>query len=291
MRILKLTGTASTGRSFFAGLIVFFLAMLCAPQVSACRFWCAVSEKAVSPEVLDSQLLNMPRSLKSLGEEYSDGWSVGYYFGTYPVIARGISSAYDDGAFDKAVLRASEVAPKLVVAHIRKASSGCSGYIPNPHPFERKYNGKSWLFGHNGTIAKDVLMALIGDTLEVMKPTACTSNPPDSWIDSELFFIFLLKEINQHKGDVKAGIRAGIQKLSDALGEQNKEFNFFLTDGETLWVFRYGLDLYFSFNEEQQLWMIASIPPSEDREGWEAFNDGDLMILRPDAKPEVINMQ
>jgi len=255
------------------------------PPARACRFWAAVSMGGIPGEVARKQLLEGPKSLKSLAHDNPDGWSVGYYGSSGPQVARGKDSAQNDADFDKAVLQAAAASPGVIVSHIRRAVSGCTG-VPNPHPFRRRAGDREWLFGHNGAVRKKVLIGLIGDAyLAEHPPAICADSPPDSWVDSELYFILILKAIDEQGGDVEKGITEALRSLSWALRFEQRTLNFFLTDGDTVYAYRYGYSLYYSHQDKPPLSVVASSVPSADGSGWKSLDNGTLVIMRPGAAP------
>lgn len=252
-----------------------------------CRFWAAVGEK-VPADVILHQLTTDSVCLKVLGKEYKDGWAVGYYKDNTVFINRGSKSANEDDNFDVAVKDAADENPNVVVAHLRLASSGCVGGIPNPHPFKRTLGGKIWLFGHNGTIAKDILIRLLGeDYLKARPPSVCSEHPPDSWIDSELYFLLLLKSIEANDGRVVEGIQAALAQLEAALGTSHKALNFFLTDGKNVWAFRNGPTLFYRYDQADALSVVASTP-SENDGRWQEIDNDVLVVMTPQDSPRLI---
>jgi len=162
----------------------------------ACRFWVANAEN-ISPALVTDHLLDFPQSLKMLGNEYSDGWSVSFYVGTTAIVARSEKPSHLDQKYDEAIQMVTNSKANTVIGHLRRASSGCIDGVPNPHPFQKFQGVKNWLFGHNGGIDKELLMELIGEEyLNANPPATCMDNPPDSWVDSELYFIYLLKHLD-----------------------------------------------------------------------------------------------
>lgn len=263
----------------FYSFILFL--MILGQEVYACRFWCAVGENQPQ-KIMVKQLLQSPHSLKILGKEYADGWSVGYYREAEPVIYRGSDASNIDHNFDKAVYDVAQKPSPIIFSHLRRASSGCVEGVPNPHPFERTKGGKHWIFGHNGGIKKQLLIDLIGkEYLEANLPTTCISNPPDSWIDSELYFIFLLKNIEEDAFDVNEGLKKGLTKLYEAIGEKSKYLNFFLSDGKTLWAFRKGNTLFYYADQKEGVTIISSTIPDDDGKKWQIFPEDIIAQLGP----------
>jgi hypothetical protein len=207
-----------------------------------CRFWACTAD-GIPAGVVSDHLSALPSSIERLSQGNPNGWSVAYYAGAEPTIRRGMLPAYLDPEFDSAVTDAAGSFSWIAVSHIRACSSGLCD-IPNPHPFARQKNGKHWLMGHNGTIDKEVLLGLI-------RPEYFDANPPQygdnlgEWIDSDLYFIYMLQTIEDFGWDTRGGIAAAVGQLRDAIPGDEEELNFFLTDGSTIWAYREGNSLYY----------------------------------------------
>ena len=259
--------------------------------VEACRFWVAVGDN-IQNSFISNQLIDQPNSLKNLGETHSDGWSVGFYDGADEIIIRGDEASSFNQEFDDAVRYSGVLQPDIVMAHLRRASSGCVDGVPNPHPFKIKYNNRNWLFGHNGGMRKQVLIDLIGeDFLEQFPPSVCTYDPPASWIDSELYFILVMKSIKEADDDVEAGILSTLRKLYSVLPKNRRYLNFFLSDGQSVWVFRKGNTLFYKFNPDTQLTVVASSVPEADPGEWMEFPEDTLAVIAPKSFPKFIQLQ
>ena len=255
----------------------------------ASRFWAAISEEL--PESIPIKgLLESPNSLSALSKINPDGWGIGYYDKKGAMLLKGTLAAYQDEGYKDAVLKIAPLKPSIIVAHIRKAASGCSGTI-NPHPFERNKNGKDWFFGHNGSLDKEILMDLIGKGyLSKNPPDACTDNPPDSWVDSELYFIFLLKNIEESSWNVEAGIKNAINKLEPKITDKGSAFNFFLTDGEAIWFFSKGRSLYYYWDENSKSTVVASMYTTQNMGGWIEVPDNNILTAKKGVRPTLTDI-
>lgn len=257
-----------------------------------CRFWGIVSTHAPDGAIID-QLLSLPFSLDSLSHYNPNGWGIAYFpdtGGGDPIIYRGLLPAYYDPLFDSAAVWAAAAAPQVAVAHIRNCSSGLCN-IPNPHPFDRIINGRRWLFGHNGTIDKSVLLKLI-------RPDFLAAHPPQygssesEWIDTDLYFIFFMQAMEDHGGQVKPALGEVIQKLRQETTGIFKQFNFFLTDGFSLWAYCEGNTLYYTHQSQDSSYSaVASQPPAAIPDDWISMSDGQLVTLRPDTLPLVEDIE
>lgn len=256
-----------------------------------CRFWGIVSSHAPSSAIVD-QLLALPYSLDSLSHFNPNGWGIAYYADSAatPVIARGILPGYYDPQFDTAALAAATATPHVTVAHIRNCSSGLCN-IPNPHPFDRIISGRHWLFGHNGTIDKDALLRLI-------RPDFLADNPPQygqnagEWIDSDLYFIFIMQALDDYHGQIKPALGYVIEMLRRETPGYFKAFNFFLTDGATIWSYCEGNTLCYTHHAGDSAYSaVASQPPTAGQGDWITMFDGQLVTLRPDSLPLVEDIE
>jgi predicted glutamine amidotransferase len=256
-----------------------------------CRFWCIVS-RAAPASVIQAQLVTDPNSLKKLSYTNDDGWSVGYYtdVSSEPIVNRGKNPAYSDPHFDAAVAEAASATPHIAVSHVRNCSSGLCD-IPNPHPFEKAKNGKYWLMGHNGTIDKSSLLSLI-------RPDYLAANPPvngtdqSQWIDSELYFIFILQTLDDYHYDVKPALGHVIQCLCDKIPGTGEQLNFFLTDGTTIWGYRQGKSLYYFRNTSDTPYtVLASQYTSSSPGGWITLSDGQLVTMNQSGAPVIENIK
>ena len=257
-----------------------------------CRFWCIVS-KAAPALVIQAQLETDPNSIKVLSYTNANGWSVGYYtdVNSEPIVNRGKNPAYSDPLFDAAVAEVASAAPRIVVSHVRNCSSGLCN-IPNPHPFERvTKNGEYWLLGHNGTIDKSVLLSLIrSDYLKANPPVNGTDQ--SQWIDSELYFIFMMQTIEDYNYNIKPALGHVIQCLCDKIPGTGEQLNFFLTDGTTLWGYRQGKSLYYFYNKSGTLYsVLASQYTSSSQGGWITMSDGQLVTMNQSSAPVVENIK
>ena len=117
-----------------------------------------------------------------------------------------------------------------MIAHIRRANPSVFGRATaNTHPFEREWNGRSWVFAHNGKLPG----------LRGMKVCPDNRFRPLGDTDSELAFCFILDTIARGIGRDNhfspAMLANTIQPVVDELATFG-EFNFILSDGECLYV-------------------------------------------------------
>ncbi|WP_137725874.1 class II glutamine amidotransferase [Prescottella subtropica] len=166
-------------------------------------------------------LLDAEDSLAEQSRRMPDGTGLGTFDadGT-PRVETQPLAAYEDRQF---VREARERRSRTFVAHVRYATTGAA--VPaNTHPFEQQ--GR--LFAHNGMIEDlPVLEAELGPYRDLVGGDT----------DSERFFALVTRRIDEHDGDVAAGIASAVGWLADTV--RLLALNFVLVDADDLWAFRY----------------------------------------------------
>lgn len=275
----------------FVFLMFICVSLVFAGTASACRMWGMVSD-ASQATILQEQLTNF----RAFGATNVNGWAIGYYFNevtpsplVWPIIRRGGPQANLDPDYVRALNEVIQQGTKTALAHVRQASSGAVG-IPNPHPFTEP----GWMFCHNGTIDIATLTQLIGtEYLNQHRPDYTSP-----YIDSELFFIYLMKTIREWPYDIgissvlakespndgvlanipndtpyinyEAAIGRAVSNLDEALNRIGypSRLTFLLTNGKKLWGCRYAdtsqdyYSLYYSMSVPGNNWTVASEPVS-----------------------------
>ncbi len=196
-----------------------------------CRIW-GITANTIPYSVVLDQLVNLPNSLKNLGASNPNGWGLAYYSNIEPVVLRGQLPANTDPQFIVAAGIVAASGGTIAVGHVRKASSGLIN-IPDPHPFERFKNNDWWLFCHNGGIDKNILINLIGTQYLANNPPYVGSNQ-NEWIDSELYFIYILKCCEENNWNIDQGITTAIINICNKVPGTSETLNFILTDGTTI---------------------------------------------------------
>jgi len=270
-----------------------------ADQAHNCRLYGIIAED-VPAAIVQDHLINLPNSLENLSPSNPDGWGICYYpdGDSYADINRGYPAAYLDPNYDLAVEEAALASPRIIVAHIRNTSSGITPASGDPHPFERFKGGKDWLMAHNGTIDKNVLIDLI-------RPAYFAANPPVNgsnfaeWIDTELYFLFVLQTLEDFNWQVKPALGYVIRKLREEIGvgtsPSEERLNFYLTDGDVIWAYREGngiYTLYYLYNNTGAPYSaVASQYPSTAQGDWIWMDNGQIVTLFKDAPPVVENIE
>jgi len=168
----------------------------------------------------------MPRGGKT--GPHSDGWGVAYYEGRAARVFKDPAPAAESRIL--ALLAEQEVKSNAVIAHIRRANPSVFGRATaNTHPFEREWNGRSWVFAHNGKLPGLLEKGVAPDSR--FQPLGET--------DSELAFCCILDAVargigrDRHYAPTK--LVEAIQPVVDEMTTYG-EFNFILGDGECLYV-------------------------------------------------------
>jgi predicted glutamine amidotransferase len=264
-----------------------------------CRIY-AVMSGNLPNGLLKNDLINAPNSLKKLAPNNPDGWGFAYYptYGSVPTIVRGMIRANNDPSYDATVEQINTSEPQITLAHIRKCTNGCcvtgSDSILDPHPFVRTKNGKTWTFVHNGGISVTIGKNLIGPTYLAANPLNCSQVCADNQnCDSEVYFLLLLKNIEENNWNVTNGIVAAINQLVTAGGDTSG-LNFVLSDGTNMWAFRrHSLTthtLYYLYDSVSGYTAVASQYPSSTQGNWVTINDYELVIIKPNKAPTIINV-
>jgi len=157
----------------------------------------------------------------------------------------------------------------IVLGHDRQGTGG-----EGNHPFRFEYNGKTYSFIQNGGLEDGTSNSNMPNIKEILFDELVTSdwfaehesiwegttNDVESWIDSEVFFHWVMKNIIDNDNNIIAGIHEAITKTvfdGDNLPVHLDEvfsypysprydwvncINFVLSDGENLYIFKNGED-------------------------------------------------
>jgi predicted glutamine amidotransferase len=175
-------------------------------------------------------LVDAPTSLLQLSETQPDGVGLGTFNadGT-PWVYRKPVAANRSQTF---IADAHEVRSRTFLAHIRHATAG-EPKRENTHPFEQ--HGR--LFAHNGVLGGlDELHTRLGDHAELVQGST----------DSELYFTLMTKRIEEHGGDIAAGVAAAAQEI--AADVPLYSLNMLLTTPTDVWALRYP--------DTNELWIL-----------------------------------
>ena len=175
-------------------------------------------------------LLDATTSLLLQSETQPDGVGLGTFDANgSPSLYRKPVSANRSQTF---IAGAHEVRSRTFLAHIRHATVA-EPRIENTHPFEQ--HGR--LFAHNG---------IVGDIPELRRRLGRHVELRGGETDSEHYFALITKRIEEHDGDVSAGITAAARELAADLALYS--LNMVLTTPTELWALRYP--------ETNELWIL-----------------------------------
>jgi len=175
-------------------------------------------------------LVDAPTSLVQLSETQPDGVGLGTFDGNgSPSVYRKPVAANRSQTF---IADAHEVSSRTFLAHIRHATAG-EPTIENTHPFEQ--HGR--LFAHNGVLGDlPALRERLGAHAELVKGST----------DSELYFTLMTKRIEEHDGDVIAGITHAAREIAAEISLYS--LNMLLTTATDIWALRYP--------DTNELWIL-----------------------------------
>ena len=227
--------------------------------------------------------------LKAGSKENPDGWGVAWYDEYGSQVIKESRPAFRSRLAEE-FQKHLDARSRIFVSHIRRATRGKVGYI-NTHPFYRRFDEKTWVFAHNGTI----------DTRQLSFPSSKFT--PIGETDSELVFCSLLSWLG-HQG-IHLAESNDFVLLHEKLRDINRlgKLNLIISDGRYLFAYhdRNGyLGLHFLLREapykvvklrgqyleidlakvrnpDEWVYIVASKPLSN--ENWNRFEPGQLMIF------------
>ncbi|MHB8701666.1 MAG: class II glutamine amidotransferase [Nitrososphaerales archaeon] len=222
---------------------------------------------------IDLSLLKSFRELASCGKVkqgsppgHSDGWgAVAWHLDSPYYLAREPKDAHTDTIFDEMLLKIeSSPITTHFIAHLRKASLGAKTR-ENTHPF---IQGK-WAFAHNGTIRK----------LNLKDRT-----------DSEWFFLSLMKEAEEHGGDMLEAIKSQVQSVRALYNYSS--ITFLLSDGRSMFAYRdySGHDDYYTlYYADTKRGFIVCQEKIIDAD-WIELSNHELLVLKEGSPPRAFQV-
>jgi predicted glutamine amidotransferase len=166
-------------------------------------------------------LLDAPDSLEAQSRRNADGSGIGYFAADgSPVLDKQPEPAYHDRRFKH---EAKDIESDVFVAHIRYATAGERSVV-NTHPFTM--DGR--IMAHNGGF---------GDLGRLEAQLGPYLNMVHGQTDSERYFALMTQQIDQHDGDVGAGIAAAARWIASNLPVT--ALNTVVAAGDELWALRY----------------------------------------------------
>jgi predicted glutamine amidotransferase len=189
----------------------------------------------------------------ALGEfQHPDGWGAVYKAGEVYKTHRSARPCWEDKGLEGLKDRA------IILMHARRASRGQVN-LANVHPFHIKHNGRSWYFGHNGTIDDPAITKYRGGT------------------DSKRYFRYLLAHLDM--SDPLESIKTAVNSLYDYTS-----LNAFLTDCDQFYVInRYSTSpryyrLYLHQSDDGPI--ISSEPLFDMAAIWEPLKNGQIIAFQ-----------
>lgn len=166
-----------------------------------------------------------------------------YYSG--PFFEDSLGMAGDLEAFDQALntINSEDNRIGIVLSHARNATGATLGN----HPFTFRYLDRVYSFMHNGYCnnARDFMVNSIrqmnpgNDWFEEHPSNHFADPDPYRWVDTEVLFHYIMSFIVARQGDTLDGLQRAMAKLRHYLLQTNSGvYNFVMSDGEKLYVFR-----------------------------------------------------
>lgn len=166
-------------------------------------------------------LLDAPDSLEVQSHRNADGAGIGFFYAARaPVLDKQPEPAYADEEFIREARQASSA---TFVAHVRWATAG-GRTVQNTHPFAM--HGR--IMAHNGGFGElPRLEAQLGPYARLVQGDT----------DSERYFALIIKQTEEHGGDVGAGITAAASWIAERLPVS--ALNTIVARPGELWALRY----------------------------------------------------
>jgi len=167
-------------------------------------------------------LLEADNSLMAQSRREPDGYGIGTFDREgRPHVVKRAKAAFEDRAFPA---EAHELRSRIFLAHIRFATNGANAER-NTHPFIQ--HGR--LFAHNGVVhGLDELEARLREPYrELVRGET----------DSERVFALITQEIDDHGGDIGAGLTAAVRWIASELPLY--ALNVLLGTPDGVWALRY----------------------------------------------------
>ncbi|MFH1143219.1 MAG: class II glutamine amidotransferase, partial [Candidatus Eisenbacteria bacterium] len=268
-----------------------------------CRFWALIGsdypDSLIRDHLRDGGAPETLDNLMELARDNYDGWGLGYFPSSpweeafrAPILRRGGPAADNphEPEYGLAVDEMNEVRPRAVVAHVRRGTSGHFG-IPNPHPFQHR----GMIFAHNGTTVVSAMESYLDKYLSGHPPDYTHGAGTTGHIDSELYFLCLLKYIDEHpEQDFATALAGAVQNFVATIG--GGSLNFVLTDGDTLYAlhFDYGTNPVAYYprpvigegGRASPFWAVASQPMGSETSAWATIPNYTLGVFVSGAAPQ-----
>ncbi len=209
----------------------------------------------------DSLLSEQLDEFRLQGQSFNDGWSLMHYDSSatsnpISIVRSAVSTEINGAVYDSVVVSIldPESNTRVALGHLRAGTSGAIE-IPNPHPFVY-YADNCYSFIHNGTLSKDVLLGLLTDN--GADSSWIINHPPSSYgngdwrnagwgavVDSELYFLWIVKNIQELNFDVYGGIIQALMALNTLIPDADEKTMIF-SDGSKLYLYGGSAKLFFT---------------------------------------------
>jgi predicted glutamine amidotransferase len=193
-----------------------------------CRMFAFSGDYDDTPMILQEfrTLAQAGKVLPGVSPGHKDGWGITCYLnGALKELGRHPTDAMADERYTMACEETARMRPRILIAHLRKASRGMETSLTNTQPLR----WDSWTFGHNGTIWSPAFRRKNGES-------------------DSIAFLERLMSLVQAKRDSNAlhqtiaesvrQIRRAIQENPDSMGRTYSSLTFVLSDGRSLYVLR-----------------------------------------------------
>ncbi|MGC9362462.1 MAG: class II glutamine amidotransferase, partial [Candidatus Syntrophosphaera sp.] len=218
-----------------------------------------------------------------------------YYTGHYPDQGY-FHYSWEPDTLDMAMreLMNRERGTNIILCHARNASRRNLGN----HPFLFYHEGKTYAFMHNGFC--DVARAAMVSRINAMNPGESwfsdhpsdhfAETDPDKWVDSEILFHYIMIHVIANGGNTLAGLRAALAGIAGYLENfRTGVFNFVMSDGEKLYVFRntpqYGSNAHYKLSYKMVRDQFCGIRTGVPGIGHVELNPLELVVFSHAVKP------
>ena len=186
----------------------------------------------------------------------------------------------------------------LVLGHVRNGFTGIGSH-PFTYQIPERYCSKTYSFIHNGLICDDfkddcydyasVNFTDFGSQWCGIEPYHTYPND-ETWIDSELLFLYVMAYIEEADYNVLEGLHNALSSnmATPYLVNNNSsnKVNFIFSDGENMYLFCNYKDtdiidpeyvLY--YKDFEKYYGVITAKPTGDLETWNALNENELVVL------------
>jgi glutamine amidotransferase len=220
-------------------------------------------------------LCSAPNALRFQSHRHPHGWGVGWYEHGSPRVRRGVLPAHEDEAFAAA---AGQARSRVVLAHVREKSVGEIA-LENTHPFQHG----SWLFAHNGTVARWKTVASVRAAIEDEIDADLRGLLAGATDSERLFLVFLTRLRGRARldraglEDVRRALRETVATVAghaDRPPEKPSSLNLLVSDGRVLAACRRGRTLHLALDAGPQRALVVASEPIGAAARWEEIPEG-----------------